>query len=120
MPSHLQRCFFESGGFLSQLRIVVRVKPQRSGAHIAAILRREAFECVKGWSDYRCGEVAGPPARAVGLHERNFMECIKSRKRPNADIEIGRLSTTICHLGNISCRLGRKSTSIVKRNLQQR
>jgi predicted dehydrogenase len=42
-----------------------------------------------------------------GSHERNFMDCIKSRKRPNADIEIGRLSTTICHLGNISCRLGR-------------
>ena len=42
-----------------------------------------------------------------GSHEKNFIECIKSRKRPNADIEIGRLSTTICHLGNISCRLGR-------------
>ena len=48
-----------------------------------------------------------PSGEGVGEHERNFIECIQSRKRPNADIEIGRLATTICHLGNISCRLGR-------------
>ena len=42
------------------------------------------------------------------LHEKNFLECMKSRKRPNADIEIGRLSTTLCHLGNISQRLRRE------------
>ena len=48
-----------------------------------------------------------PSGEGEGAHERNFIECIKSRKRPNADIEIGRLSTTICHLGNISTRLGR-------------
>ena len=45
--------------------------------------------------------------KSGGSHERNFLECIKSRKRPNADIEIGRLSTTLCHLGNICQRLGR-------------
>jgi len=38
----------------------------------------------------------------------NFLECIKSRKRPNADVELGRLSTTICHLGNIATRLKRE------------
>ncbi len=42
-----------------------------------------------------------------GSHEQNFLECVKSRKRPNADVEIGRLSTTLCHLGNICQRLGR-------------
>ena len=42
-----------------------------------------------------------------GSHEKNFLECVKSRKRPNADVEIGRLSTTLCHFGNISTRLGR-------------
>ena len=42
-----------------------------------------------------------------GSHEGNFIECIKSRKRPNADVELGRLSTTICHLGNIATRLNR-------------
>ncbi len=52
-------------------------------------------------------EVVASGISSGGSHTGNFLECIKSRQRPNADIEIGRLSTTICHLGNISCRLGR-------------
>ena len=36
-------------------------------------------------------------------HLRNFIQCVKSRKRPNADVEIGHRSTTVCHLVNI-CR----------------
>jgi hypothetical protein len=40
-------------------------------------------------------------------HEKNFLECMRSRKLPNADVEIGRLSTTLCHLGNISYHLKR-------------
>ncbi len=40
-------------------------------------------------------------------HEKNFLECMRSRKLPNADVEIGRLSTTLCHLGNISYHLRR-------------
>jgi hypothetical protein len=43
-----------------------------------------------------------------GSHERNFLECVKSRQKPNADVEIGRLSTMLCHLGNISHRLQRE------------
>ena len=33
--------------------------------------------------------------------------CIKTRERPHADIERGRLATTLCHLGNIAHHLGR-------------
>jgi predicted dehydrogenase len=42
----------------------------------------------------------------MDLHERNFLDCIKSRKRPNADIEGGHLASAACHLANISLRLG--------------
>jgi hypothetical protein len=45
--------------------------------------------------------------RENGLHEKNFIECVKSRHDPNATIEVGRLSTTICHLGNICTHLRR-------------
>ncbi len=41
------------------------------------------------------------------VHARNFLECVKSRKQPNAPVEIGRLSTTLSHLGNISHHLRR-------------
>ncbi len=33
---------------------------------------------------------------------RDFLDCIKSRKRPNADIEEGHRSTTFAHLANIA------------------
>ena len=35
-------------------------------------------------------------------HMRNWLECIRSRKRPVADVEIGHRTTTMCHLGNIA------------------
>jgi hypothetical protein len=40
-------------------------------------------------------------------HMRNWLDCIKSRKRCIADVEIGHRSTTVCHLGNIARWLGR-------------
>jgi predicted dehydrogenase len=43
-------------------------------------------------------------------HVQNFLDCVKSRETPNADIEIGHLSTRLCHLGNIAHRTGRKLT----------
>ncbi len=41
------------------------------------------------------------------LHVRNFLDCVRTRKRPNADVEEGHLSAAMCHLGNIATRLGR-------------
>jgi len=41
-------------------------------------------------------------------HVRNFLDCVKTRKRPNADIEDGHHTNTVCRLGNISFRVGRK------------
>ncbi|MBD3267549.1 twin-arginine translocation signal domain-containing protein [bacterium] len=35
-------------------------------------------------------------------HIRNFVDCVKSRKQPNCDIETGHRSTTFAHLANIS------------------
>ena len=40
-------------------------------------------------------------------HERNFLECIRSNKRPAADIEEGHFSAALAHLGNIAVRTGR-------------
>jgi predicted dehydrogenase len=42
------------------------------------------------------------------LHTLNFVECVRSRKAPNADIEIGHRSTSIALLGNIAMKTGRK------------
>jgi predicted dehydrogenase len=41
-------------------------------------------------------------------HQRNFLDCIKSRREPAAPVETGHRSATLCHLGNIAMLLGRK------------
>jgi predicted dehydrogenase len=43
-------------------------------------------------------------------HHANWLECICSRKLPICDVEIGHRSATVCHLGNIAIRSGRKIT----------
>ncbi len=41
-------------------------------------------------------------------HHENFFNCIRSRARPIADVEIGHRTTTVCNLGQIAMTLGRK------------
>jgi predicted dehydrogenase len=43
-----------------------------------------------------------------GDHFRNFIDAVRSRKREDqyADIEEGHLSSALCHLGNVSYKLG--------------
>jgi predicted dehydrogenase len=41
-------------------------------------------------------------------HVRNFLDCVKSRERPVADVEDAHRTATACHLANISLRVGRK------------
>jgi hypothetical protein len=35
-------------------------------------------------------------------HIQNFLDCVKSRQRPNGDVLIGHRSAQASHLGNIS------------------
>ena len=39
-------------------------------------------------------------------HKENFLQCIRSRQRPNADIEEGHRSVLWAHYATISYRLG--------------
>ncbi len=42
-------------------------------------------------------------------HIQNFIDCVKSRKKPNADLEtVGHPSSILCHAGNIAWKLGRQ------------
>jgi len=41
-------------------------------------------------------------------HHRNFVDCVHSRRVTAAPVEIGHRSTSICLLGNIAMKLGRK------------
>ena len=41
-------------------------------------------------------------------HIKNWLDCMQSRVLPNADVEIGHRSVSVCHLLNITRELGRK------------
>jgi len=66
---------------------------------------------VKGWKLYGernklVAEATGRPL--LGDHYDNFFACIRGEaKQPAADAAIGHRAATICHLANISARVGR-------------
>jgi predicted dehydrogenase len=63
-------------------------------------------------------QVVGPDNRPIDIdvekveqdaekHIANFVECARTGSQPNADAEVGHLSSSLAHLGNIATRLGR-------------
>ncbi len=51
---------------------------------------------------------SGDSAAQLVDHVRNFLDCVRSRKQPISDLESGHRAATVCHLANLSLRLGRK------------
>lgn len=47
-------------------------------------------------------KVAGRDGDLTAQHARNFLDCVVSRERPSADVEIGHRSTTMSLLANIA------------------
>jgi hypothetical protein len=80
------------------------------------------FEGTDGWVDVSRGGLKAEPeslknekigSNEIHLyrsrdHKQNFLDCIRSRKDPIANAEVGHRSATLCHLGNIAMLLGRK------------
>jgi hypothetical protein len=80
------------------------------------------FEGTEGWVYVSRGYIDAHPksllTSAIGPnetrlyksnnHKQNFLECIKSRRETVASVEVGHRSNTICVLGYIAMRLGRK------------
>ncbi len=69
----------------------------------------------KGWKIEDLDQKAPPLAKSEGPatdgmkpHVQNFLDCIRGGGKPNADVEIGHLSTRLCHLGNIAQRTGKR------------
>ena len=92
---------------------VVRQQGQRNGLK---------FEGTAGWIWVNRGEITASddellskplPDSAQHLyvssdHMGNFFDCIRTRKAPICEAEVGHRADTICHLGNIALRTGLK------------
>ena len=90
--------FVGEKGKLEINRNKIASNPPEIAAGILAQIDLAAEE--KEWSD----ETALWQARA---HLQNWLDCIRSRERPIADVEIGHRSATVCHLVGITRQLGR-------------
>jgi hypothetical protein len=80
------------------------------------------FEGTEGWLWVNRGDLHASdeaiittplPGGAVRLeasrdHMSNFFDCVRSRQDPICHVEVGHRSVTVCHLGVIALRLGRK------------
>ncbi len=75
--------FFGTDGEIFVNRRTIEVKP--------ATLEREAFLAE--------AKIRLP---ATGSHERNWIDCIRSRRKPVCHEEIGARSVTVCHLVNLA------------------
>jgi len=65
----------------------------------------------KGWRiEDGGGKAPRGTARGEGQsgHVQNFLDCVKNRSSPSADIRTGHPRTRLCHPGYIASRLGRK------------
>lgn len=56
------------------------------------------------FNDARKEVASGNGAVGDSDHFQNFLDCVRSGNRPNADIELAHQSTLLCHLGNIAYR----------------
>jgi predicted dehydrogenase len=78
------------------------------GADATLYINREYFEITpEGGRNVETRRVKNEN-RQGETHVRNFLDCVKSRRSPTSDIEIGHRSTTTCLLGNVALRSGRR------------
>ena len=84
------------------------------GEHGTVVVDRQGWEMIPEKTGYgvKEGLEAVPLQKSTGqglnLHVANFIDCIKTRNKPNCDIEIGAHIARFAHLGNIAYRLGRR------------
>jgi predicted dehydrogenase len=72
------------------------------GVERSASTRSEEF-----WTT-KVEDKSGDTYQQLLNHVRNFVDCVKSRAAPIADLESAHRVATACHLANVSLRLGRK------------
>src|SRR5690606_26218542 len=65
----------------------------------------------QGWRVFGRGNEPGPTGQGASRHAehfQNFIDCMRTRAKPNADILDGHLSSRLAHMGNIATRIGRR------------
>ena len=84
------------------------------GAGILFTGTKGTVEVTRGWFKTNPPEIAKEPLGPGDIrlynsnnHMGDFFQCMKTRKRPICDVEVGCRSVTVCHLGNIAVWINR-------------
>ncbi|MGE3822523.1 MAG: Gfo/Idh/MocA family protein [Isosphaeraceae bacterium] len=81
--------------------------PQFAGAHpVGGPKRSGRTGSLEPWTPAR-EDRSGNAQDQLRRHVRNFLDAVKSRAEPISDLESAHRVATVCHLANISLRLGR-------------
>jgi predicted dehydrogenase len=88
---------------MEELQNGVGVYGSEGVVHIGAYNRKWGFKVF----DRKHKLVLHDEEAASEMHQQNFIDCVRSRQLPNADVGIGHLSVIHCHLANIVARTGR-------------
>jgi predicted dehydrogenase len=82
--------------------------PQFTGVHPVGGPRRvEQTGPQEMWAP-SIEDKSGDARAQFRLHVRNFLDCVRSRQEPIAGLESAHRVATVCHLANLSLRLGRR------------
>jgi predicted dehydrogenase len=98
--------FYGSNGALFADRLGFEIYPELK--HNINIARLEPERITPDL--FRMERQVGFSPDSTRLHAANFIDCVRTRQRPAADVEIGHRSTSVALLGNIAYHAGRKLT----------
>lgn len=94
--------FYGTNGTLLADRLGFEIMPELQPGRKATAADRGSPEL------FRMVREEGTSPDSTRLHVENFLECVRSRKRPVADVELGHQATNVAHLANIAYKTGRK------------
>jgi predicted dehydrogenase len=96
--------FYGTNGALFADRIGFEIYPELQPGR--STLRLAPEEITPDFFRMERREGAAPDS--TFLHVSNFIDCVRSRARPAAEVEIGHHASNVAHLGNIALHTGRK------------
>ena len=96
--------FYGTNGALFADRLGFEIYPElKPGATLRQPAPRDVAPEV-----FRMERKEGSSPDSTLRHVANFIECVRSRQRPAADVETGHRASNVAHLGNIAFRTGHK------------
>ena len=94
--------FYGTNGTLLADRLGFEIMPELIPGRKATTAQRDSLD------HFRMKREDGFTPESTRLHVQNFLDCVRSRKRPVAGVELGHHASNVAHLANIAYKTARK------------